>query len=175
MSDKRNVKDTLRRVGWLSLAIIFLVTALGIGVVAFWQATNQSDNSSIEQSKTTLQGQNLPNFTPLAKVDQLQIIDLKPGSGSEVKAEATVTAHYTGALATNGVIFQSSLDAGQPFVAALNQVIPGWKEGMLGMKAGGERRLIIPAALGYGANPPPGSGIPANADLVFDIILISVQ
>jgi FKBP-type peptidyl-prolyl cis-trans isomerase len=56
----------------------------------------------------------------------------------------------------------------------LNQVIPGWTEGIPGMKVGGKRRLLIPAAQAYGANPPSGSNIPANADLVFDITLYKI-
>ncbi|HSX32179.1 MAG TPA: FKBP-type peptidyl-prolyl cis-trans isomerase, partial [Candidatus Saccharimonadales bacterium] len=78
---------------------------------------------------------------------------------------------YTGAVAATGVIFQSSLDSGQPVSFPLGNVIQGWQEGIPGMKVGGTRRLIIPAAKAYGASPPQGSNIPANADLVFDVTL----
>jgi FKBP-type peptidyl-prolyl cis-trans isomerase len=91
-----------------------------------------------------------------------------------VKAGATVTAHYTGAVAATGVIFQSSHDTGQPIPFSLNEVIKGWTDGVPGMKVGGTRRLVIPADQAYGATPPPGSGIPANAALVFDIELVAV-
>jgi FKBP-type peptidyl-prolyl cis-trans isomerase len=116
----------------------------------------------------------MENFTPIAKIDSLQAIDLQPGTGTEVKAGDTVTVDYTGAVAATGKIFQSSLDTGQPVTFGLDQVIEGWKEGMVGMKQDGKRRLLIPAAQAYGANPPSGSGIPANADLVFDITLHTV-
>jgi FKBP-type peptidyl-prolyl cis-trans isomerase len=91
-----------------------------------------------------------------------------------VKAGDTVTVDYTGAVAATGVIFQSSKDTGQPVSFSLDGVIKGWTDGLPGMKVGGTRRLIIPAGQAYGANPPAGSGIPANAPLVFDITLYKV-
>jgi FKBP-type peptidyl-prolyl cis-trans isomerase len=105
----------------------------------------------------------------------LKITDSKVGTGAAVKAGATVVVDYTGAVAATGTIFQSSLDTGQPATLSLNGVIEGWKLGIVGMKVGGVRRLLIPADEAYGANPPAGSGIPANAPLVFDITLHSIQ
>ncbi|MEI7689075.1 MAG: FKBP-type peptidyl-prolyl cis-trans isomerase [Candidatus Nomurabacteria bacterium] len=117
----------------------------------------------------------LKDFTPVANTTKLEIKDIVVGKGAEVKAGGTVTVHYTGAVAATGAIFQSSKDGGTPVTFPLNQVIKGWTDGIPGMKVGGTRRLIIPAAEAYGATPPPGSGIPANADLVFDVDLISIQ
>ncbi len=116
----------------------------------------------------------LEGYTPVGTVDELQIIDLKTGTGKTVEQGATITAHYTGAIAANGKIFQSSktFGDGKPLQFSLDGVIPGWTQGVPGMKIGGIRRLIIPAELAYGANPP--SGIPANAALVFDIELVSI-
>src|SRR5205085_521848 len=94
-----------------------------------------------------------------------------PGTGDTVKPNATVTVDYTGAVASTGVIFQSSKDSGQPVSFPLSGVIKGWTQGIPGMKVGGTRRLLIPASLAYGATPPQGSGIPANADLVFDVTM----
>lgn len=119
-----------------------------------------------------LQGTQLTDFTPIDKVDSLQVLDTLPGNGEAVPEGGTVTAHYTGALAKTGVIFQSSKDFGRPFTAPLSNVIAGWQQGIPGMKAGGRRRLIIPAELAYGSQSP-SPDIPANADLVFDIELIS--
>jgi len=113
----------------------------------------------------------LENFTPVASIPTLQKQDTTVGTGAEVKPGDTVTVDYTGAVAATGVIFQSSLDTGQPVSFPLGSVIAGWTDGVPGMKVGGTRRLLIPAAQAYGANPPAGSGIPANADLVFDITL----
>lgn len=116
-----------------------------------------------------LQGKPLDNFTPVPAVPELQKIDTKEGSGKEVKPGDTVTVDYTGAVAATGIIFQSSKDSGQPVPLSLDSVIAGWSQGIPGMKEGGTRRLLIPANLAYANNPPPGSGIPANADLVFDV------
>ncbi|HTB49185.1 MAG TPA: FKBP-type peptidyl-prolyl cis-trans isomerase, partial [Verrucomicrobiae bacterium] len=85
------------------------------------------------------------------------------------------TVDYTGAVASTGIIFQSSKDTGQPATLSLSQVIAGWSQGIPGMKVGGTRRLLIPAGLAYGSNPPSGSGIPANADLVFDVTLDKIN
>ena len=117
----------------------------------------------------------LKDFTPVASTPKLEIKDTVIGTGAEVKAGATVTVHYTGAVAATGAIFQSSKDGGSPVTFPLTQVIKGWTDGIPGMKVGGTRRLVIPAAEAYGSTPPPGSGIPANADLVFDVDLISIQ
>jgi peptidylprolyl isomerase len=117
----------------------------------------------------------LEDFTPLENVDSLTKIDIKEGTGDEVRPGATITAHYTGAVAATGTVFQSSKDFGRPISFGLSQVIKGWTDGVPGMKVGGIRRLLIPADQAYGASPPPGSGIPANAALVFDIELVSID
>lgn len=122
-----------------------------------------------------MQGKQLQDFTPVETVEALQIIDLQEGTGVEAKPGVTVTAHYTGAVAATGTIFQSSHDFGEAIAFGLNQVIKGWTDGVPGMKIGGTRRLIIPAEMAYGSTPPPGSGIPANAALVFDIELTAVE
>ena len=124
-------------------------------------------------SHTPLEGTKLADFTPLAKVDNLQIIDLVAGPGEAATPGATITAHYTGALCVDGTIFQSSHDFGKPATFGLNQVIAGWTEGVPGMKVGGIRRLIIPSALAYGS-ARAAANIPPNSDLVFDIELISL-
>lgn len=173
------------RVAALSLAILFLVTSLGFSGIVIWQMVKENktnkkvseattDTSSTQKKEGSLEGTKLNDFTPVAKIDSLEKIDTVVGTGDEVKAGDTVTAHYTGAVAATGIIFQSSLDGGQPIPFGLNQVIKGWTDGVPGMKVGGKRRLLIPAAQAYGANPPAGSNIPANADLVFDIELVKI-
>ncbi len=117
----------------------------------------------------------LDDFTPVESVPELQIIDRVEGTGTEAAATDTVTCHYTGALAKTGSVFQSSRDFGKPISFPLNGVIQGWTEGVPGMKVGGTRRLLIPAAKAYGSRPPYGSGIPADADLVFDIELVAIE
>lgn len=120
-----------------------------------------------------LEGTKLVDFEPQSSVSHLEIIDITPGTGAEVQLGATITAHYTGALVADGTIFQSSKDFGRPATFGLNQVIAGWTQGVPGMKVGGVRRLIIPAAQAYGA-ASPSPNIPANSDLVFDIELVAI-
>lgn len=174
---------TRDRVIALVIALTFLVSTIGVSVAIIWQVivddrenksvvddtnTNETNN---EAKKDMLQGTQLTDFTPVASIEELQTIDLQPGSGDAVKSGDTVTVDYTGAVAATGKIFQSSLDFGQPVSFKLDQVIVGWKEGMVGMKVDGKRRLLIPAVKAYGGTPPEGSGIPADADLVFDVTL----
>ncbi|MGH8638265.1 MAG: FKBP-type peptidyl-prolyl cis-trans isomerase [Burkholderiales bacterium] len=108
----------------------------------------------------------------------LQLEDLVVGSGDAAAAGQHVSVHYTGWLYENdqiGAKFDSSKDRGEPFDFPLGagQVIRGWDEGVAGMKVGGTRRLIIPAALGYGARGA-GGVIPPNATLLFEVDLLGV-
>ena len=124
-----------------------------------------------------LKGTSLADYTPIGKkntVPELEIIDISVGDGQEVIDDDTITAHYTGALATDGTIFESSKDSGNPATFGLNQVIDGWTQGVPGMKVGGIRRLIIPATLAYGQRRASAM-IGPNSDLVFDIELIAVK
>ena len=121
-----------------------------------------------------LEGTKLANFVPIATVPELQIIDVMEGTGDTVPENATITAHYTGALCKDGTIFQSSHDFGKPVTFGLNQVIAGWTKGVPGMKVGGVRRLIIPSAMAYGS-VRAAANIPPNSDLVFDIELVSMN
>jgi FKBP-type peptidyl-prolyl cis-trans isomerase len=125
-------------------------------------------------NESKLEGTKLFAFEPSGPIRELKIIDIVSGTGEEVQASATITAHYTGALAENGTIFQSSHDSGQPATFGLNQVISGWTKGVPGMKVGGKRRLLIPSALAYGSRRV-ASNIPPNSDMVFDIELVSIS
>jgi FKBP-type peptidyl-prolyl cis-trans isomerase FkpA len=109
----------------------------------------------------------------------LQYEDTVEGEGDEAKKGQSVTVHYTGWLFNDGekgAKFDSSLDRRDPFVFSLGagMVIRGWDEGVAGMKVGGERTLIIPAELGYGARGA-GGVIPPNATLQFDVQLLAVK
>lgn len=119
------------------------------------------------------EGTKLADFAPLDRVSELQIIDIEEGTGAVVQPGATITAHYTGALCKNGIIFQSSHDFGKPISFGLDQVIRGWTDGVPGMKVGGMRRLIIPSDMAYGS-ARAASNIPPNSDLVFDIELVDI-
>lgn len=111
----------------------------------------------------------------IPEVEGLKIEVLKEGSGTEAKVGDTVSVHYTGTL-EDGTKFDSSLDRGEPFSFTLgqNRVIQGWEQGVLGMKVGEQRKLIIPPELGYGPSGTPGGPIPPNATLHFDIELLGL-
>ncbi|HLJ80386.1 MAG TPA: FKBP-type peptidyl-prolyl cis-trans isomerase [Ktedonobacterales bacterium] len=114
------------------------------------------------------------NGQPTQTPSGLQYIDVVPGTGDEARAGQRVTVHYTGWL-TNGQKFDSSRDRNDPFQFGLGQrqVIAGWDQGVTGMRVGGQRRLIIPPDLGYGARGAAGV-IPPNATLIFDVELLRV-
>jgi FKBP-type peptidyl-prolyl cis-trans isomerase len=170
----------------LIIAVAFFISTVAFTGLVIWEITRDKqqngqtalqadENNQVTSQEGQLEGTKLEGFTPVSKVEKLQVQDLNKGNGAEVKADSTITAHYTGALAKDGTIFQSSHDgAGQPFTTQLDGVIRGWQQGLPGMKVGGKRRLIIPAELAYGAQSP-SPNIPANSDLVFDIELIAVQ
>jgi FKBP-type peptidyl-prolyl cis-trans isomerase FkpA len=112
---------------------------------------------------------------------QLQVTDSLVGTGTAAAAGNTITVHYTGwlydetASQYRGKQFDSSVGKTPfSFKLGVGQVIEGWDQGVVGMKVGGKRTLIIPSALGYGSTGA-GSAIPPNAALVFDVELLSVQ
>jgi len=117
-----------------------------------------------------------------AMTNTLQKIDVKQGTGAEATSGKAVVVHYTGWLYDaakpegKGQKFDSSRDRGQPFSFPLGggRVIKGWDDGVAGMKVGGQRTLIIPPDLGYGARGA-GGVIPPNATLVFDVELLDVK
>lgn len=115
-------------------------------------------------------------MTLMTTASGLQYEDTVVGNGVEAKLGSNVVVHYTGWLyrdGEQGAKFDSSKDRGEPFIFALGagQVIKGWDEGVQGMRVGGQRTLIIPADLGYGARGA-GGVIPPNATLKFDVELL---
>jgi len=104
----------------------------------------------------------------------LKYIDSVVGTGASPTIDQQVTINYTGKLAANGLVFDSTVGKG-PATFAIKNVIPGFQEAVMGMKVGGKRTVYIPAALGYGASGTVGGPVPPNADLVFDIELIAVK
>lgn len=175
--------EFMRRFGTLALAGLFILTSIAFTAVLFWSARNEEDSSMTAQqqlqdqlnqannletgeNQDMLQGTKLANFTPIPEpVENIEIIDVEEGTGDPVPEGATITAHYTLAITTDGVVIESSHDAGQPLTRPLSGLIVGWQQGIPGMKAGGKRRLIIPATLAYND----------GRDMVFDIELISFE
>ena len=121
--------------------------------------------------------------TPGPAAESLIVNDTKVGTGREATSGSTVYMHYTGwlyrPLAKNmrGRQFDSSIPRGEPldFVLGTGRVIKGWDQGIVGMKVGGKRTLIIPSELAYGSRAAPGGGIPPNSALIFDVELIDVK
>ncbi|TAA12380.1 FKBP-type peptidyl-prolyl cis-trans isomerase [Pseudoxanthomonas winnipegensis] len=115
-------------------------------------------------------------------VDTLQVHEISVGQGAQAKPGDNVSVHYTGWIYDDtkpdkhGPKFDSSIDRGTPFTFPLGggQVIKGWDQGVAGMKVGGKRTLMIPAALGYG-DEGAGGVIPPGASLVFDVELLDVK
>lgn len=104
----------------------------------------------------------------------LRYIDTKAGEGASPRPDQQVTVHYTGKLAADGKVFDSSVQRGQPATFPMNGVIAGFSEGLSTMKVGGKRTVFIPSNLGYGARGA-GAAIPPNADLVFEIELLGIR
>jgi FKBP-type peptidyl-prolyl cis-trans isomerase FkpA len=112
----------------------------------------------------------------------MQKIELAPGAGAEIKSGQTALVHYTGWLfdaaapENKGQKFDSSVDRNEPFEfpVGAGMVIKGWDEGVVGMKVGGKRRLVIPPEMGYGQRGA-GGVIPPGATLVFDVELVEIR
>ncbi len=125
--------------------------------------------------RSEIESRGKPNLGATETVSELIVTDEVEGSGDEVTTGATVTAHYVGVSASSGAQFDASWDRGAPISFPLDGVIQGWSEGLLGMKVGGRRTLVIPGHMAYGAHPPPGAGIAPNETLVFTVDLVDVS
>jgi FKBP-type peptidyl-prolyl cis-trans isomerase FkpA len=123
-----------------------------------------------------------PAVVPPAAANAFEILELAPGEGAPIASGQQAVVQYTGWLYAvsapdkKGKKFDSSRDGGQPFrfVVGAGQVIKGWDRGVLGMKVGGRRRLIIPSDLAYG-DSGAGGVIPPGATLVFDVDLVGIE
>ncbi len=106
---------------------------------------------------------------------ELQVTDIQVGKGKAVVKGALIAVHYNGFL-ENGTKFDSSYDRGQPFqcVIGTGRVIKGWDLGLIGMKAGGKRKLFVPANLAYGARKV-GRHIKPKSNLIFEVELLEVR
>lgn len=159
----------------LALAALMAATP-GCGTQDTHSGTGEAGSAAMAQplpTTTTINGKTVPlKVTPSG----LRYYDIKVGTGPHPKPGQTVSVQYTGTL-LDGTKFDSSYDhGGHPidFPIGVGQVIPGWDEGVPGMRVGGKRRLVVPGNLAYGASPPTDV-IPPNATLVFDIELVGVK
>ncbi len=150
-----------------TILIILAVMIVAAGLV-YWMLQGSTSNTAPNTNQTTTSNMDL------------KVEDLTVGNGEEAKNGELVTVNYVGTL-DDGTTFDSSYDRNQPFqfVLGAGQVIPGWDQGVLGMKVGGKRRLTIPSSLAYGeagiTDPRTGKVIiPQNATLHFDVELLGV-
>jgi len=165
-------KMSFQRVFILSIVVVFLVGTIGAYLLVLF---NNDDTNNTDVTTTETSQQEELKVDPTAyvvkdSVTTLEKTDLKVGNGPEVKAGDTIKVQYKGSLAKTGQVFDQT--NGQAIELPLEGVIQGWQEGIPGMKVGGTRRLVIPAAMAYG-NTPVGS-IPANSDLVFEVTVDAI-
>ena len=158
-----------RVIGLLAAGGILVVV---VGVILIGRSGGSSEDTTSVADVGTKPTVEVPTG-PAPK--QLVVKDLKTGDGAEAKSGDQVSVQYVGVLYDGGKEFDASWDRGEPFAFQLGggQVIPGWDQGVEGMKVGGRRELIIPPDLAYGAQGQPPT-IPPNATLVFVIDLVSV-
>jgi FKBP-type peptidyl-prolyl cis-trans isomerase FkpA len=145
-----------------------LIISLLIAVAVAIPACSQKETKPAGDTRQTIPG----NSKAVTTASSLIYNDLVVGTGPSPVAGKEVKVQYTGWL-ENGKKFDSSLDHGKPFVFTIGagQVIPGWDEGVMTMKTGGKRRLIIPPRLGYGS-AGAGGVIPPDATLIFEVELL---
>lgn len=178
---------THQRVFALVAALLFLATTVAFSAIVVWQM--RQDSAQPEQPEVTQtpteetcqidevagEVKAVPEvFKPSSDVTKLEVTDLKVGDGQTVQAGDCVSVKYHGTLATNGEKFDGNFD--QPKLLRMpigvGSVIKGWDQGVVGMKVGGVRRLVIPSELAYGEQG--GGTIPANSDLVFVVEVVSL-
>lgn len=180
------MNKTVQRIFIWIIAIVMVVGTIGMFVAVILQ----NDNAAREQEELTKRLQQAQNCQPAAAPEgsmytkpeavtfdkedakELRSEDVKPGEGTEItSSDQCVTVHYLGNSA-DGTIFDNSYDRNEPTAFVLSQVIPGWQEGLMGMKVGGARKIYIPAEKAYGESAPTGY---PSGPLYFYVELIDVK
>lgn len=155
--------------------VIVTILTIVVGVIVFWSRSETSVEKGPEKDQVLGREEPKKEVEMSIKTSSgLLIEDIKVGSGAEAKPGNIISAHYTGTL-VDGTKFDSSVDRGEPlsFTLGVGQVIKGWDEGIVGMKVGGKRKLIIPPELAYGARAI--GSIPPNSTLIFEVELMGVK
>lgn len=176
-----------QRISIIVIGVVMVVGTLGFYFVTILTNGSQANTQQQQQqSQADAIKQHLASVKPLdgysaaafdaASVTALQQEDLVPGTGAEVAASSTVTANYFGWM-PDGTIFDSTNKNGTTTAVdfQLSQVIKGWSTGLVGMKEGGVRKLVIPADQAYGAQGDSNGIIPPNTPLTFIVELTKVK
>ncbi|MFM7070105.1 MAG: FKBP-type peptidyl-prolyl cis-trans isomerase [Actinomycetes bacterium] len=168
----------------ISLAVL-AVLAAGVIVAGCSKSDDSAVATTTTSSKPTSGGKDMTEEitkrgkpevdVPSAPATALKVTDIIEGTGDAVQPTDSVTVHYVGVGQATGKEFDSSWSRGQTISFPLNGVIQGWSEGLVGMKVGGRRELVIPGDMAYGANPPGGAGIQPNETLVFVVDLAKIN
>jgi len=163
-------------------ALLFLGTASALTIAVIVNGISNKSSSNTPAT-TAVCADNLTEqvlvapdvYKPTDKVTSLQSTDVTAGSGPAAKSGDCLVVKYYGTLAANGTKFDENFTAPTAFAFKLGQgmVIPGWDQGLVGMKVGGTRQLVVPANLAYGSQA--NGAIPANSDLVFVVKLLRIQ
>jgi len=153
------------------LAVIIVVVLI-ILLLGLYLILAQTGSDGANQNTNVQNNQN--NNPAMFEIKGMKIEILQEGSGEAAKTGDSVTVHYMGTL-EDGTIFDSSIDRGEPFPFTLGgRVIQGWNEGVVGMKVGEKRKLVIPSEMAYGPNGYPPV-IPKNATLTFEIEVLKIN
>ena len=157
-----------------TILIIFVVITVWFVVQKTREVGQNTEIPAPTATPVSSPAKELPVNEPTQYDNGLVVQDVVIGTGKTAENGDTLSAHYIGKL-ENGTVFDESYGRGQPiqFVLGSGQLIQGWELGLVGMKEGGKRRLVIPPELGYGAQGA-GGAIPPNATLLFEIELVGV-
>jgi len=161
-------------VGAMALVLMFMRVEDSAKQLSGLDGKNQVASTLQSSSDETLKKTIKDSMSMSGIVDKMIVNDVVLGTGAEVKNGDAVAVHYVGTL-QNGEEFDNSKKRGEPFsfTVGAGRVIKGWDEGLIGMKVGGQRILVIPADMAYGANAV--GPIPANSTLIFSIELVSIK
>lgn len=164
------------------LVVFIIASLLAIGSIFVWSRSSAEPGKTpdttpifnFNMQNTTQKASQAPTQQQQQQVTHLVIEDVMVGTGSAAKSGDEIEVNYLGML-LNGQKFDSSYDRGETFsfIVGTGRVIAGWDQGLLGMKVGGKRRLIIPANLAYGDQGI--ASIPPNSPLIFEIELVSIK
>lgn len=170
-----SVKSHGQRVVILTLVVLFALSSVGFSGLVIWELVKGKKDSPVTADIQKQLEDQLAQQQASQEGGDVESTDIQVGNGAEAVAGKKITVNYTGTLKSDGSKFDSSYDRNQPFSFTLGngEVIQGWDQGVVGMKVGGKRKLVIPASLAYGSQER--SGIPANSDLVFEIELLNVE